>query len=59
MSILNLIWINININIMDMKRHMLICISIFMSMSKERDELVIEYEIIIKKIKWCSYNYKR
>jgi hypothetical protein len=33
--------ISININIMDMKRHMLICLFISMLASKERGEIVL------------------
>jgi hypothetical protein len=40
MSMSNLILININI--MDMKRHMLICLFISMLMGIERDEIVIK-----------------
>jgi hypothetical protein len=40
MSISNLI--PININIMDMKRHMLIYLFIFMLVGKERGEIVIK-----------------
>ncbi len=39
MSMSNLI--SININIMNMKRHMLICFLIFMLVGKERSEIVI------------------
>jgi hypothetical protein len=39
MSMSNLI--SININMMDMKRHMLICLFISMLMRKERGEIVI------------------
>jgi hypothetical protein len=39
MSMLNLI--SININIMNMKRHMLICFFIFMLVGKERSEIFI------------------
>jgi hypothetical protein len=39
MSMSNLI--SININMMDMKRHMLICLFISMLMCKERGEIVI------------------
>jgi hypothetical protein len=40
MSMSNLILININIT--DMKRHMLICLFIFMLVGKERGEIVIK-----------------
>jgi hypothetical protein len=40
MSMSNLILININI--MDMKRHMLICLFISMLVAKERNEIVIK-----------------
>jgi hypothetical protein len=40
MSMLNLI--SININIMDMKTHMLICLFISMLVGKERGEIVIK-----------------
>jgi hypothetical protein len=40
MSMLNLI--SININIMDMKMHMLICLFISMLVGKERGEIVIK-----------------
>ncbi len=54
MSILNEILININI--MDMKRHMLICLFISMLVGKERGEIIIRIknsyqeriEIVIK-----------
>jgi hypothetical protein len=39
MSMLNLI--SININMMDMERHMLICLFISMLVGKERSEIVI------------------
>jgi hypothetical protein len=40
MSMLNLI--SININIMDMKMHMLICLFISMLVGKEKGEIVIK-----------------
>jgi hypothetical protein len=40
MSISNLI--SININITDVKRHMIICLFIFMLAGKERGEIVIK-----------------
>jgi len=33
--------ISININIMDMKTHMVICLFIFILVGKERDEIII------------------
>jgi len=55
MSMSNLVLININIT--DMKRHMLICLFIFMLVGKERGEIVIKIkdnyqdrnDIVIKK----------
>jgi len=49
MSMLNLIWININI--MDMKRHMLICLFVFhihVGEKRKKDEVVIKMDVVIK-----------
>jgi hypothetical protein len=47
MTILN--WISININIMHMKKHVLIFLFIFMLIGKERGEIVIRIRDNYKK----------
>ncbi len=48
MSMSNLI--SININIMDMETHMLICLFIFMLVSKETDEIIIRIRDIYQEM---------
>jgi hypothetical protein len=51
--------ISININMMDMKRHMLICLFISMLVGKERGEIIIRITDNYYQKKLSSYKDKR